>query len=385
MRWARETAGLDLDEAAAKLHLAAAGEASPAERLKRMEDGAESPTRAMIGTMAKHYRRPLVTFYLAAPPLSAPRGSDFRTLKDHDPRQDALVDALLRDIRARQATVRSTLELEEEAEHLAFVGSGRLEESASELAKKIESHLRFSLDEYRGKADAAKAFRYLRERTESTGVFVLVAGDLGSHHSEIEVDLFRGFAIADPIAPFIVINNRDSRAAWSFTLLHELVHVWLGQTGISGGAPDREVERFCDDVAGEILLRESELLQVPWPSGEDEDGVQRAVATFARARNVSSSMVAYKLYRAGGISRDLWFELQRRYRQLWLQTRQREREERQGESGGPDFYTRRRQRLGNALLAFASQMHMTGALSTTQAARLLGVAPRQLQPLLSGS
>ena len=66
-------------------------------------------------------------------------------------------------------------------------------------------------------------------------MFVLLKGDLGNYRTAIDVEVFRGFAIADDIAPFVVINDNDSKAAWSFTLLHELTHLLLGQTGISGG------------------------------------------------------------------------------------------------------------------------------------------------------
>src|SRR3546814_16138482 len=65
--------------------------------------------------------------------------------------------------------------------------------------------------------------------------YVLLIGNLGSHHSAIDIDAFRGFALADPIAPFVVINDRDAKTAWSFTLLHEVAHLWIGATGVSGG------------------------------------------------------------------------------------------------------------------------------------------------------
>ena len=68
---------------------------------------------------------------------------------------------------------------------------------------------------------------------------------MGNYPSAIDVDVFRGFAIADNIAPFVVINDNDSIPAWSFTLLHEVVHLLLGQTGISGGAhPGTESEKI---------------------------------------------------------------------------------------------------------------------------------------------
>ena len=87
-----------------------------------------------------------------------------------------------------------------------------------------------------------EAFSLLRSRTEDAGVFVLLKGDLGSYHTAIPVDVFRGFAIADDVAPFVVINDQDSTPAWSFTLLHELVHLLLGQTGISGANPGTGTE-----------------------------------------------------------------------------------------------------------------------------------------------
>ena len=35
-------------------------------------------------------------------------------------------------------------------------------------------------------------------------------GNLGSHHTDLEVEVFRGFALADDFAPFVVVNPKDS-------------------------------------------------------------------------------------------------------------------------------------------------------------------------------
>ena len=118
----------------------------------------------------------------------------------------------------------------------------------------LEQSLQVSRDELRAEPGPDAAFKRLRDAAEQAGVFVLLMGDLGNYHSAISVETFRGFAIADPVAPFIAINDRDSHAAWSFTLLHELAHLCLGQTGISALRGDAEVERFCNLVAGEFLL-----------------------------------------------------------------------------------------------------------------------------------
>jgi hypothetical protein len=57
-------------------------------------------------------------------------------------------------------------------------------------------------------------------------VFVLLVGDLGSHHSPLSQEVFRGFALADKRVPFIVINDQDAKTARSFTLIHELTHIF---------------------------------------------------------------------------------------------------------------------------------------------------------------
>lgn len=65
--WARETAGLSLQEAASKLGIDDARGVPGAERLAALEAGERQPSRPLLLKMAKQYRRPLLTFYLPAP------------------------------------------------------------------------------------------------------------------------------------------------------------------------------------------------------------------------------------------------------------------------------------------------------------------------------
>ncbi len=128
--WARETAGLTVADAARRVGFSGSKQSSAADKLTAIEDGEREPTRPQLLRMADTYRRPLLTFYLSRPPEKGPRGADFRTVRgDYSSRDDALLDALLRDIRARQSMVRSVLEDDDEAE---MVESGRTEVIGSE-------------------------------------------------------------------------------------------------------------------------------------------------------------------------------------------------------------------------------------------------------------
>lgn len=376
MKWARETAGLSLEDAAQCLGI------SKVERLVALESGDEVPSRPVLLKMVKQYRRSLLTFYLAAPPQKGDRGEDFRTVTaDRSIAGDAILDALIRDLRARQSLVHSTLE-EEEIEPLEFIGSTNMADGIGPTLKALQHALQVDLSDYRAQKKTEEAFSLLRARAESAGIFVLLIGNLGSYHSAIPVETFRGFAIADPIAPFIVINDQDAKVAWSFTLLHEMAHLCLGTTGISGAPSEVAIEQFCNDVAGEFLLPKVELSKIQINVGESIEESIAAISEFAKARNLSRSMVAYKLFRLGFIPRKIWQALDIKLQELWLQEKAKNKAKNISGESGPNYYIVRRHRLGKAILDFASRTVSSGALSPVKAAKVLGVKPRSVHTLL---
>jgi Zn-dependent peptidase ImmA (M78 family)/transcriptional regulator with XRE-family HTH domain len=381
LTWARETAGLSLDDAARALGLTDARGRTGGQRLEGMELGEDEPTRPVLLKMARTYRRPLLVFYLAEPPKAGNRGQDFRTLPGHEKFNPEL-DALLRDIKARQGLIRSMLE-DDKAEPLEFVSSATIDFSPPKLAARMAERLNFSLARYRATKTPDEAFTYLRETIEASGVYVLLLGNLGSHHTNIPVEVFRGFALADNIAPLIVINDQDSRAAWSFTALHELAHLWLGQTGISGTEGENMIERYCNDVAGEFLLPASEIRQLAPVLKVSVATVAEQIGPFAQAHRVSRAMVAYKLYRAGMIGKTMWAALDQRFKDHYLQFKQREAEKNRTTEGGPNYYVVRRHRVGHALLGLVRRSLDEGTITYTKASRVLGVKPRGVEPLLS--
>ena len=381
--WARETAGLTRQEAAKKLGLQDSGKASAVAKLEALEVGDKEPTRIQLARISEQYRRPLLTFYLPKPPAKGDRGTDFRTqAKEQHAKDEALLDALVRDIRARQEMVRSILEDDEENEPLGFIGSLRLEDGQGTALAALQSLLDISLDSYRKQRDAVAAFDALRASAERAGIFVLLKGDLGNYLTSISVAVFRGFSIADELAPFIVVNDQDARPAWSFTLLHETVHLLLGQTGISGEDSGNEIERFCDNVAGEFLLPTNELASLPVSGLLELNTVSERVSEFANDRNISRSMVAYRARETGLISQQTCGRLIDSFRQQWREDRIRARTRAREQESGPSFYVVRRHRLGRRVVDFVGQSLGSGELSTSGAARILGVKSRHVYPLL---
>lgn len=383
--WARETAGLTRERAASLLKLNDARGKTGADRLAAIEEG-EEPTRPLLLSMVKVYRRPLLTFYMAKPPERSERGEDFRTLPSgqRDPGMETLLDALLRDIRTRQMLVRNILEEDDEAAPVSFVGSMAMEQGVPAFLDAIRTSLRITTADLRREKTAEAVFARLRQAIEMQGVFVLLVGDLGSHHTALDVGTFRGFAIADRIAPFIVINDKDAKTAWSFTLLHELAHLWIGASGISGGAlADLPIEQFCNEVASAFLLSSDELAQLSPEIAvrlRDPDAVMALIIRFANERCLSPHLVAYRAFRADFIPRTLWTVISGRLDQR-LQALREQNAKKEAAKGGGDFYTTRRHRLGG-LVGFTRRALNDGSLTPTKAALVLGVKPRMVQTLV---
>jgi Zn-dependent peptidase ImmA (M78 family) len=355
--------------------------ARAADRLEALEAGTQQPSRALILKMAHKYRRPLVTFYLDAPPARGDRGEDFRSLPTKQTDTEGLLDALLRDVRARQATVRDIL-LEDDAHRkVPFIGSITMQDGVAPLLAAMRQGIRLDVGEYRAQASVESAFALLRSRVEAAGVFVLLIGNLGSHHSSIDVETFRGFALADEVAPFIVINDQDAVSAWSFTLLHELAHLWLGKTGVSGRSSEAQIEKFCNDVAAEFLLPSSELPRVGVERNSAPQAAIELIEKFASERHLSRTMVAYSLYRATLLREDTWKTISAWFLSQWRKARDAKRE-RQRDGKGPNYYVVRRHRLGPALLHLVARSIDEGALTPTRASKVLGVKPRSVAPLL---
>lgn len=381
LRWARETAGLSYADAVQKLNMSAK---SGVGTLKSYEKGEKQPSRSRLLMMSKQYHRSYLTFFLSRPPVKVERGEDFRTLPDSEPSQfSGELDALVRDIFVRQELVKQALIETEEDEKIPFIGAGAHMPDIVEASAVIQEWLGLNVAGFRAQRNPHDAFNMLRLLVEQKGVYVLLMGDLGTYRSQISTQVFRGFALSDSIAPFVVVNNYDAKTAWSFTLLHELVHLWLGRTGVSAQVSDHKVERYCNDVASRILVTDKEISDL-FQSIEREDGeILSHVSRFTVSNNVSGSLVIYRLYRAGFIDEAIWKRLQDELRRLWLESRKREKEKRQEKDGGSgNYYANQRHKVGYGLLKVVKRSVGEGVLTETKAGRVLGVSSGSVTEML---
>ena len=172
-----------------------------AEKLAAYESGVLSPSRPLLLKMSQQYRRPLIAFYMKNRPVQGTRPEDFRNIPDRDPDSDILISVLVRNVRARQSAVKDIL-LDDKSLPLEFVASKSVKSGADAVLESIIDVTGIKREEFRAKSTPELAFAYLRAKVEAVGVFVLLIGNLGSHHTAIDAEAFRGFALADEIVSF---------------------------------------------------------------------------------------------------------------------------------------------------------------------------------------
>jgi Zn-dependent peptidase ImmA (M78 family) len=360
LRWARERAGLNAEALAKKVGLTV-------DRVRVWEESGELRFK-QAEKLARVTHTPFGYLYLATPPEEKLPVPDFRTVGSEEMQRPSpeLLD-VLDEAQRRQDWFRDYL-VSSGAEPLEFVGSLNLNTSPQRAAERICSQMGIAT-ELRAEARLWEdALRLEVERIEDSGVLVMRSGIVGNNtRRPLDVDEFRGFALSDRYAPLIFLNAKDAKGAQMFTLMHELVHLWLGLTGVSNlkatYAPARDTERFCNAVAAEILVPEKELREQWAAAKRQADPLASLVSHF----KVSSLVLLRRLQDLQFIDRETFL---RRYREeearfVELAAKQ---------SGGGDFYRTQRTRSGQRFAKALIESTLEGRTPYRDAMRLLGIS-----------
>ncbi len=217
LRWAREAAGLDIEEAAEKIHMSAG-------RLREAEAGERWLTMNQARKAADVYDRPFAVFFLPHPPIEDPLEVQFRRLRDAPalpwkPSMRSLarrVPALQEEAEALFDAIEEPPTWPEAAE--LFRSSDDLVRLGERLRDLVGVPLELQKEAARVDQQGYRVFRVWREAIESLGILVLQDGSL-------PLDEMRGFASPGARVPAVVINTNDNVRARLFTMLHELSHI----------------------------------------------------------------------------------------------------------------------------------------------------------------
>ncbi|MHB1845699.1 MAG: ImmA/IrrE family metallo-endopeptidase [Deltaproteobacteria bacterium] len=300
LRWARERARTDVE---ALLHRFP--------RLPAWERGELQPTLKQVERFAKAVHAPVGFLFLETPPVETLAIPDLRTVGNARPKRPSpdLLE-MIYVCQQRQEWYRDFARATRE-EPLAFVGSANLSSGIQATAARIRHALGFELEEQCQAATWIEALGRFIERADAAGVLVMCSGIVQNDtHRPLDPDEFRGFALADALAPLVFVNGADSKAAQLFTLAHELAHLWLGASAVSDAQaawmPEERVERWCNQVAAELLVPLAALRREYRKDTELHAEVRR----FARLFKVSTVVLLRRVHDLGAIG---WDQLRAAY------------------------------------------------------------------------
>lgn len=353
LTWARERSGIAVSDFARKCGVSE-------ERLLEWESGERTMTFNQAMRYADKAYVPFGYLFLAKPPEEVLPIPDLRTLEGQGvQRPSAELLDLVKLMLLRQEWYRDYLQ-----QHLAepnpYVGRFSLNGSADSVVEDMRTQLGVANHPTRGKWD--DYYRDLIHRIESLGILVMRQGSLGHHTRPLRVEEFRGFAIVDDYAPIIFINHSDALGARLFTLIHELCHIWIGQSGISDGNADahRQEEVLCNAVAAEFLVPAEEFREL-WQLDLEqwEDNLPPLEAHF----HVSTWALARRALTLNFISPEQYGR--------YIADQRAQYKKREG-NGGPTFYQTKKAQISRPFSRAVVGEALSGQLLLREAGELLG-------------
>lgn len=374
LKWARETAHMSADVAASKVNVSV-------EKLHEWEEGLSLPTIHQAENLAKAYRRPFALFFLPDIPNDFLPLQDFRK-KDARPLGTASV-FIIREMQQKQAWISEMLQ-ENLGEPLPFVGRYTINTDPKEVADDIIKVLKINHAQYSG-----NVIRDWIDRAEANGIFVSRTSFI---HSRLKLDSeeIQGFAIADVYAPFLFINSDDWSAAQLFTLVHELAHIWIAESGISNeteintGHKDKlhPVELFCNEVAANALMPSALMNTID----SKVFATSKGVFNVAKKLGVSSIALAVRALNLQLISPIHYHKLKNEIELDFLEFKKKElekTEKQKASEGGPNYYMLQLQKNGKLFTQMVLDAFRGGLIEPTLASLLLNVKSNKFSSLES--
>jgi len=273
--------------------------------------GERVPSLSELTKFAEYTHTPFGLLFLPEPPDEPLPVPDFRTMADGGPPDrpsanllDTIYACQLRQSWYREYAVRQGFK------SLPFVGSCTTRSDIHTVAEDVAAHLGFAVAQRDKLATREDTRQFLIHACEELGVLVSATSVVGTNNTRrLDPQEFRGFALADAVAPLIFVNGQDTRAAQIFTLVHELAHIWAGQSALSDASPwavsAHDSERWANRVAAEVLAPRA-ALQSEYSGTLDGTELDRLAKRF----KVSTLVVLTSLHDAGWVD---WT----RYRELY--------------------------------------------------------------------
>lgn len=322
----------------------------------------KKPTIKQLENFAHKVHIPFGYLFLPEPPKETIPFPFFRTGNQQTDKVSLNVFDTIQILQRRQDWITEYLQ-DNEQEPLSFVGRFNENATANEVVADIRNTLELQPNWACNFATWEETLAFITNKIEAIGVFINFNGIVENNtHRPIPVDECRGFVLVNPYAPFMFVNAADAKAAQLFTIIHELAHVWLGE---SAGFDNQNlmpandpIEKLCDAIAAEFLVPASSLIDI-W---QDKPSIDHARRYF----KVSPIVIGRRAMDLGLITKGEFFTFYNGYMDSFKQKKENQK-------GGGDFYATARKRLSVTFASYVNQAVNQNKLLYRDAYKITGL------------
>ncbi len=389
LKWARENAGFTQNDVPD----------FDSNDIKKIEKGKKNITLKEANTLANNYGVSIHIFSL--PPKVSLDSSikDFRKLPDSKKHvYSKELRLFINKMKYRQEWMRDYLK-EENVSPLSFIGSvnvknTNLQSVAEEIVKTFFQSRQKYFNFFRTKKKIKETLKDrkktkeqflndLIKRLADYGIITLKCKGF-DNNNKIDLEDARGFVLIDKYVPFIFINSSDHITAQIFTLMHEIVHIFIGEEGVSGNLVknnSNQIELFCNQVASRILLPEKDLNITSIDKHFFENKIRKISTSFFISKlSVLLRLKEISLITSKNFDKK-WNEYQKDMKE-WIKTQEENKEknkERNTNSG--NYYNTAISRRNRQFIKSVYGAYQHKSITASQALSLLDVNMKTLKKL----
>lgn len=330
--------------------------------IQKWIEGVKKPTVKQLENFAHKVHIPFGYLFLPEPPKETIPFPFFRTGNQQTDKVSLNVFDTIQILQRRQDWITEYLQ-DNEQEPLSFVGRFNENATANEVVADIRNTLELQSNWACNFATWEETLAFITSKIEAIGVFINFNGIVENNtHRPISVDECRGFVLVNPYAPFMFVNAADAKAAQLFTIIHELAHIWLGESAGFDNQnlmpADDPIEKLCDAIAAEFLVPASSLIDI-W---QDKPSIDYARRYF----KVSPIVIGRRAMDLGLITRGEFFTFYNGYMDSFKQKKENQK-------GGGDFYATARKRLSVTFASYVNQAVNQNKLLYRDAYKITGL------------
>jgi len=354
LRWAREEAGYDQAEIAAKVDVST-------DRYQFWEQEGKNIPLGKLKTLAETYKRQLAVFLLAETPAKIQKPKDYRNIDPSESKLSIKVLDVMRDVSFfRQMALELQGSAYWESRYQWINDAKQKIKDANSFNLHLRELLDFSIEEQMRLSNDYNAYRRLRQSIEDKlGILVF---QFSMPPEELE-----GFCFTDKLPYAIVVNSSYGFNHRIFTIFHELAHILRNQSGLClfEKATEKQPEEWkCNEFAGNFL--------VPSSMVEQSDNLKEITA-YASKLKVSREAYLRRLKDENKISNVKFFILLDQIKATYKKT-----EKKKKKSGGVKPEVKSKASRGETFYNMVLEAMYNNRISYTQAASALNIRVSRL-------